>query len=182
MQIEHERHAQDDRRSRRQFLLGATTIFGVAGLGLAAWPMVESLQPAADTPGTVDVDLTGIARGTRVSITWRRWPVVVAHRTGWEVAAARRDEAKYRYDFTPDRERTIRPEWLVVVAFCQHYHGFNRGSPLGQRAGRGRWGGWRCQECKAEYDTSGRHRAGPAYGDLWVPPHEFVTDDLLRIG
>ena len=56
--------------------------------------------------------------------------------------------------------------------------------PLGQKIGdnKGEFGGWFCPCHGSHYDTSGRIRKGPAPLNLEVPPYEFVTDDIIKIG
>ena len=56
--------------------------------------------------------------------------------------------------------------------------------PLGQKIGdsKGEFGGWFCPCHVDHYDTSGRIRKGPAPLNLEIPPYEFVSDDIIRIG
>ena len=72
------------------------------------------------------------------------------------------------------------PEWLVVVGVCTHLGCI----PLGQASSdpTGDWQGWFCPCLGSHYDTSGRIRKGPAPRNLDVPPYEFVTDTLVKIG
>jgi ubiquinol-cytochrome c reductase iron-sulfur subunit len=55
---------------------------------------------------------------------------------------------------------------------------------LGQKVGdsKGEYGGWFCPCHGSHYDTSGRIRKGPAPLNLEIPPYEFVSDDIIRIG
>ena len=79
-----------------------------------------------------------------------------------------------------DESRVKNPKWLVVVGVCTHLGCV----PLGQKIGdsKGDFNGWFCPCHGSHYDTSGRIRKGPAPLNLEVPPYEFVSDDIIRIG
>ena len=55
---------------------------------------------------------------------------------------------------------------------------------IGSKVGdsKGEYGGWFCPCHGSHYDTSGRIRKGPAPLNLEIPPYEFVSDDIIRIG
>ncbi len=69
---------------------------------------------------------------------------------------------------------------LILVGVCTHLGCV----PLGQKATdpRGEWGGWFCPCHGSHYDTSGRIRKGPAPANLPVPPYEYISDTVIRIG
>jgi ubiquinol-cytochrome c reductase iron-sulfur subunit len=56
--------------------------------------------------------------------------------------------------------------------------------PLGQKPtdNKGEFGGWFCPCHGSQYDTSGRIRLGPAPTNLDVPPYEFISEAIIRIG
>ncbi|SEH40238.1 ubiquinol-cytochrome c reductase iron-sulfur subunit [Magnetospirillum fulvum] len=168
--------------NRRDFLVTTTTGLGVAGLAAATIPLVSSMNPAADTQavGTVEVDLSQVAVGQSVTVTWRGRPVFVRHRTPEEIAQAVQDDAVSLRDQQTDAVRVQRPDWLIVVGICTHLGCI----PLGQKPGepRGEFGGWFCPCHGSQYDTSGRARKGPAPTNLVVPPYAFLTDTQVRIG
>jgi hypothetical protein len=58
---------------RRDFLLIATCALGAVGAGLAAWPFVSSMNPAADVLAlsTTTVDLTPVQVGQAITVIWR---------------------------------------------------------------------------------------------------------------
>jgi ubiquinol-cytochrome c reductase iron-sulfur subunit len=68
----------------------------------------------------------------------------------------------------------------VVIGVCTHLGCI----PLGQKEGdpTGRWKGWFCVCHGSIYDTAGRVRRGPAPRNLDLPPYEFKTDTIIRIG
>ncbi|MFD2234940.1 ubiquinol-cytochrome c reductase iron-sulfur subunit [Phaeospirillum tilakii] len=168
--------------NRRDFLTTTTAGLGAAGLAAAAVPLIGSMNPAADTQavGTVDVDLSKIAVGGALTVTWRGRPVFIRHRTEEEIARARADDAVSLRDQQTDSARVQRPEWLVVIGICTHLGCI----PLGQKAGepRGEFGGWFCPCHGSQYDTSGRARKGPAPRNLDVPPYHFLDDGTIRLG
>ncbi len=171
-----------DEQSRRDFLLVTTATVGTVGTALAVWPLIDSLNPAADTLAlaTTEVDLTPIEEGQSITVVWQGKPVFVRHRTGAEIDQAKKDDAEVLPDPEKDADRTVRPKWLVMVGVCTHLGCI----PLGQKEGepKGEYGGWFCPCHGSHYDTSGRIRKGPAPTNLPVPKHEFLTDTTIKIG
>ncbi len=168
--------------SRRSFLQVFTATFGVFGGALAAWPLINSLNPAQDTLAlsTVEVDISDISVGGSKTVMWRGKPVFIRHRTADEIAAAKAVDVKSLTDKQTDEDRVKRPEWLVAVGVCTHLGCI----PQGQKPmeNRGEYGGWFCSCHGSEYDTSGRIRKGPAPKNLAVPDYEFVNDTTIKIG
>jgi len=168
--------------TRRDFLYlltGATAAVGAAAL---CWPLVDSMNPSADVLalGSVDVDLSGIEQGMRITAKWRGKPIFIDHRPPAEIEAAREVDVDSLRDPQTDEARTLKPEWLVVIGICTHLGCV----PLGQGQGdtRGEYGGWFCPCHGSVYDTSGRIRQGPAPLNLVVPPYQFTSDDVIQIG
>lgn len=171
-----------DGESRRDFLLLATATAATVGAGLAGWPLIDSMNPAADVRAlsSVELDLAPIEVGQRVTVVWRGQPVFVCRRTPAEIARAKADDTAELIDPALDADRVQREEWLVVVGVCTHLGCI----PLGQNSNRprGRYGGWFCPCHGSVYDTSGRVRRGPAPKNLYLPDYAFVEDALVRIG
>ena len=172
----------DGGETRRDFLIVATTtVAGVGGL-VSLWPLLDSLNPAADTLAlaSTEVDLSAIEEGQSITVTWRGKPVFVRHRTAGEIAAARAVAPTELPDPQADEARTQDPKWLIVVGVCTHLGCI----PLGQRIGepRGEWGGWFCPCHGSHYDTSARIRKGPAPANLEVPEYRFLDEATVRIG
>lgn len=169
--------------NRRDFLYIATGTAAVVGTAATLWPFIDSMRPSADVGAiaTIDVDLTSIEPGQRVTVKWRGKPVFIVHRTEALIAQARADDANPNLiDPAPDSGRVERPEWLVLVGVCTHLGCI----PLGQHDGdpRGPFGGWFCPCHGSIYDSSGRVRKGPAPRNLEVPPYAFLDDIRIRIG
>lgn len=175
--------APPEDRGRRDFLYLATGTAAAVGTGLALWPFVDSLRPGADVTAlsTVELDLTPMEPGERLTAVWLGRPVFVVRRTQAQIAGARADDDNSELiDPATDAERVQRPEWLVVIGVCTHLGCI----PLGQKDGDplGRHGGWFCPCHGSVYDLAGRVRRGPAPRNLDLPPYGFSGEARLRIG
>ena len=172
----------DEGETRRDFLLIATGVVGVVGAGLAVWPLVDSMNPAADTLAlaSTGVNLAPVQVGQRITVVWRGKPVFIDHRPEQDIKAAEDVDLSKLVDPEPDSARVQKPEWLVIVGVCTHLGCI----PLGQKTGetRGPFGGWFCPCHGSAYDTSGRIRQGPAPKNLVVPPYQFTADTTIKIG
>lgn len=168
--------------SKRDFLYLSTAALAVIGTGYAIWPVINSMNPAADTLAlaTIDVDISAVEVGQAITVTWRGKPVFIRHRTEAEIAEARADDSANLPDPQTDEERTIVPQWLVMVGICTHLGCV----PLGQQEGdeRGDYAGWFCPCHGSHYDTAGRIRRGPAPLNLEVPEYVFLDDTNIRLG
>ncbi len=167
---------------RRDFIhiLGGVAV--AAGGASAIWPLIDSLNPSADVraKSSVELDLSSIEPGQRITVKWRGKPVFVSRRTPREIESAREDDNANLKDPQTDEERTVNPEWLIVVGICTHLGCV----PLGQspQSARGDWHGWFCPCHGSHYDTSGRIRKGPAPLNLEIPEYEFLEPLKLKIG
>ena len=179
-QIHH--HLPDADGGRRDFLLIATGAVATFGAAAALWPIIDSLNPAADVLGisSSEIDLGPIEIGQRVTITWRGKPVFIDHRTPEQMNRAIADDVVDLPDFELDSDRVQNPEWLIVIGICTHLGCI----PLGQRISeqKGDFGGWFCPCHGSHYDTSGRVRKGPAQKNLVVPNYQFLDDGRVRVG
>lgn len=168
--------------TRREFLYLTTAAVGAVGLGIAVWPFINSMNPAADTLAlaTVDVDLSGLEVGQAVTISWQGKPVFIRYRTPEEIAEAQNVDPSQLPDPVADSERVQDPNYLVVVGICTHLGCI----PLGQKTTdpRGDYGGYFCPCHGSHYDTSGRIRQGPAPANLLVPDYAFVEEQQITIG
>lgn len=167
---------------KRDFLFVATGAMATVGAASAIWPFVDSMTPSADVIGSskIEVSLTPIEPGQRVTLKWRGQPVFIDRRTPERIAAARDVDVSNLRDPEADSDRAKNAEWLVVVGICTHLGCV----PLGQRDGDavGEWGGWFCPCHGSHYDTSGRIRKGPAPKNLIVPPYQITGADVIQIG
>ncbi|NQV84040.1 MAG: ubiquinol-cytochrome c reductase iron-sulfur subunit [Rhodospirillales bacterium] len=174
--------ATTDEKTRRDFLLLSTATVGAVGMGLAVWPLVDAMNPAADTLAlsTTDVDLAPIAEGQSITVVWQGKPVFVRHRTAAEIKAAEAVGLDDMIDPQADKDRVQKSQWLIMVGVCTHLGCI----PLGQKSSepKGEYGGWFCPCHGSHYDTSGRIRKGPAPKNLVVPMYKYLTDTTVKIG
>ena len=171
-----------EQKSRRDFIVVATYAMGAVGAGAFAWPLIDQMNPAADTLAlaSIEVDVSKIAEGQSITLKWRGKPVFIRHRTEAEINEALRDDELDMRDPQIDSDRVQKPEYLVVLGVCTHLGCV----PLGQKVGevRGEYDGWFCPCHGSHYDSSGRIRKGPAPTNLEIPPYSFLSDDVIKIG
>ena len=176
--------AHGDGETRRDFLMLATGAFVVGGGALAAWPLIDQMNPAADTlaASTTEVDLEPIEVGQSITVTWRGKPVFIRRRTEAEIKDAAAVNIDDLRDPEPDSARVKegKAEWLILVGVCTHFGCIPKGQRVGEK--RGEWNGWFCPCHGSHYDTSGRIRKGPAPTNLPVPTYTFLSDTVIRIG
>jgi ubiquinol-cytochrome c reductase iron-sulfur subunit len=168
--------------TRRDFLYVATGTMAVVGAAAFAWPFIDSMNPSASVRSlaSVEVPVSAIAHGQRVTVVWRGRPVFIDRRTQSQIEAAIADDDADLIDPQRDSDRVQDPEWLIVVGVCTHLGCV----PLGQREGdpKGDWGGWFCPCHGSQYDTSGRVRRGPAPRNLDVPPYNLFENEMVIVG
>jgi ubiquinol-cytochrome c reductase iron-sulfur subunit len=171
-----------DDEDRRDFLVIATSTVGALGAGMAVWPLIDQMNPAADTLAlsTTEVDLSPIEAGQSITVVWQGKPVFIRRRTAAEIKEAQSVKMADLLDPEEDKARVKKPEWLVMVGVCTHLGCI----PKGQKGTepKGEFGGWFCPCHGSHYDTSGRIRKGPAPKNLPVPPYQFITDKTVKIG
>lgn len=168
-----------DAKSRRDFLTVTASAMGVVGAATAIWPLVDSMNPAADVLAlsSTEQDISNIKPGQIMTIMWRGKPVFIRRRTKEEIKEAEDVNMADLKDPEPDSARVKKgkEEWLVVVGVCTHLGCVPTGDA-------GEYNGWFCPCHGSVYDTSGRIRKGPAPSNLVVPPYQFVSDTVIKIG
>ncbi len=170
--------------SRRDFLTLTACAVGVVGVGCAALPFINSMNPAADVLAlaSVDVDIKGLQAGQSKTIVWRGKPIFIRHRTEDEIKIANETSLKTLPDPQTDQERFSKdPKWLVVIGVCTHLGCIpNERKDMGPDHNQG---GWLCACHGSKYDGSGRIVSGPAPRNLDIPPYQFINDgSAIRIG
>lgn len=191
---------EDGEPTRRDFIHIFSAATAAAGAGAVLWPLVSQMNPDASVLAlsTKEVDLSAVPVGQAIKIMWQGKPVFIRHRTAEEIREAEntplsalKDPVARTSNISGSTDATdaalvtasdgvVRPEWLILVGVCTHLGCI----PLGTTAGenRGEYNGWFCPCHGSHYDTSGRIRKGPAPKNLAVPPYEFTSDTLIKIG
>jgi len=174
---------------------------GAVGAGFLAVPFVRSFEPserarAAGAP--VEVDISGIKPGEKLTVEWRGKPVWIVRRTPEQLAELPKldnelaDPMSQRTAFAATPEfarndwRSLKKEYLVVVGICSHL-GCSPGdkfTPGPQPSLPSDWqGGFLCPCHGSTFDMSGRvFKDKPAPDNLEVPPYMYLSDSRLLIG
>ena len=183
-------HADDTAGTRRDFLYYATAGTGAVVTGAAVWPLVNQMNPSADTRAlaSIQVDVSAVEAGSQLTVKWRGKPVFIRRRTPEEIDAGRKvvltdlvdtkgENANKPESDALDANRTLDEagEWLVMMGVCTHLGCV----PLGNA---GDFGGWFCPCHGSHYDTAGRIRKGPAPRNLPVPIASFVDATTIKLG
>jgi len=184
-------HADNDAGTRRDFLYYATAGAGAVATGAAVWPLVNQMNPSADTRAlaSIFVDVSGVEVGTQLTVKWRGKPVFIRRRSPDEIEAARAVKLEELTDASAenankpgadasDANRALDEagEWLVMIGVCTHLGCV----PIGNASGD--FGGWFCPCHGSHYDTAGRIRKGPAPRNLDVPVAAFEGATTIKLG
>ncbi len=165
--------------SRRDFLYIATGAVAAVGAASAVWPFIDQMNPDASALAlaSTEVDVSAVAPGQIITVKWRGKPVFIRNRTPEEMKALAAMDVKGLKDPQSDADRVKKghENLLVVVGVCTHLGCV----PLGNA---GDHHGWFCPCHGSHYDASGRIHAGPAPLNLPVPPYEFISDKVVKIG
>ncbi len=184
--------------SRRDFLFVAAGAMTAVGTIATAWPFINNLNPAADTIAAgapIDVNISRVQPGQQIIVRWRSHPIFVVNRTPEALKklqqasendrlADPRSSINQQPDYARNWHRSLKPEYLVVVGICTHLGCIPelRAAP-GGNLGSDWPGGYFCPCHGSRYDLSARVFKGvPAPYNLPVPPHRFVSAQVLRIG
>jgi len=181
--------AGDATPTRRDFIHIATGAATIVGVGFVAWPMIDQMNPSADTMSlaTIEMDISNIEEGAQIIAKWRGKPVFVRHRTPAEITEANAVNLDELKDKQTDNERLVpgpdgqlKPQYLVTVGVCTHLGCVPLFDPNDDRGGE--YKGWFCPCHGSHYDNSGRIRKGPAPTNLEIPPYWYVSDTVVEIG
>jgi ubiquinol-cytochrome c reductase iron-sulfur subunit len=184
---------------RRNFLIGATTVVGSAGVVGVAVPFVGSWNPSAKALAAgapVKVDISKLSAGEILGPipSWRDKPVFVIKRSDsmLEVLNTLNDrladpesQREQQPSYAQNETRSIRPEVLVLVGLCTHLSCSPKFRPAIQpEVYDEEWiGGFFCPCHGSKFDLAGRVYTGvPAPSNLEVPPHFYESDSVIVIG
>ena len=185
--------------SKRTWLIASTCAGAVGGAAVAV-PFVSTFQPserAKAAGAAVEVDISSLKPGEKMTVEWRGKPVWIVRRTPEQIASLNKTEEQV-VDPASDRKaypipayaknqgRSIKPEIFVAVGICTHLgcspsDKFQTGAQPSLPAD---WlGGFLCPCHGSTFDLAGRvFKNKPAPDNLEVPPHMYLSDTKLLIG
>ncbi|HRF10531.1 MAG TPA: ubiquinol-cytochrome c reductase iron-sulfur subunit [Candidatus Accumulibacter phosphatis] len=181
----------------RRFWLAATAVAGGAGLIATVVPFVASLAPserARAIGAPVGVDLQGMEEGKLRTVEWRGQPVFVLRRSADmleslqkhdELLADPQSKQSDQPSYAENVDRSIRPEYIVMVGLCTHLGCIPTFRPTPGVADIGAsWpGGFYCPCHGSKFDLAGRvFKDVPAPTNLVIPSYHFASDTSLLIG
>jgi ubiquinol-cytochrome c reductase iron-sulfur subunit len=181
------------------FLTGATSVVGAVGVGFVATPFLATWMPSARAKAAgapVDVDVSKLEEGQMMRALWRKKPIWVFKRNKEEIANLAKLDSRLvdpessnkaqQPEYANNNTRSIKPEIAVIIGICTHLGCSPTYRPEVGAADLGgdSWlGGFYCPCHGSRFDLSGRvFQNVPAPTNLVIPPHHYVSDDLLRIG
>jgi len=186
-------------QGKRTWLI-ATGCAGAVGGVATAVPFVSTFAPserAKAAGAAVEVDISAVKPGEKLTVEWRGKPVWIVRRTPEQLAALAKNDpqladpnsARNAYptpEYAKNPARSIKPEYLVVVGICSHLgcspsDKFQMGA---QPSLPDDWtGGFLCPCHGSTFDLAGRvFKNKPAPDNLEVPPHMYLSDTKLLIG
>lgn len=169
---------------RRDFInIAAISVAGVGGIATLV-PLIAQMSASADVlaESSTEVDISAIAPGQAIKAMFRKQPVFVRNLTPAEMAAAEAVNPSTLRDpqTLEDRTKKGKTNWLITMGVCTHLGCVPLGAGTGEV--KGEFGGYFCPCHGSVYDTAARIRKGPAPKNLEVPPYEFSSDTVVKIG
>lgn len=186
-------------KGRRNFLIGATSVVGAAGVVGVAVPFIGSWNPsakavAAGAPIKIDIGKLNPGEMLGPIRAWRDKPIFVVKRTQEMLdnlaskvdrLADPKSEEEQQPTYAQNENRSIKPEILVLVGICTHLGCSPKFRPeVVPQDFDSEWlGGFYCPCHGSKFDLAGRVYSGvPAPTNLEVPPYFYETDDVIVIG
>jgi ubiquinol-cytochrome c reductase iron-sulfur subunit len=187
--------------SGRRTWIAITCGAGAVGGAAVAVPFISSFAPserakAAGAP--VQVDISALRPGEKVTVEWRGKPVWVVRRTEEQLASltkteplvadpfSKRNPAELTPEYARNVPRSIKPEVFVCVGICSHLgcSPVDKFAPGAQPSLPDDWqGGFLCPCHGSTFDMAGRvFKNKPAPDNLEVPRHMYLSDTMLLIG
>lgn len=172
-----DRVAEPDRRAFTYLMLSSVQFVYASAARLLVVKLVASMAPSAEVLALAfgEFDLSSLEVGKTILVDWRGKPIYIRRRSAAEIEREAQVPLAHLRDQESDVDRTIKPEFLVVVGICPHLGCV----PL---PNAGDFGGFFCPCHGSHYDVSGRIRMGPAPLNLEVPPYKFISDTTILIG
>jgi len=183
--------------SKRTWLIASGCAGAVGGVATAV-PFVSSFQPsekAKAAGAAVEVDISALKPGEKVTVEWRGKPVWIINRTKdmldtlpklADSVSDPNSEKEQQPEYAKNATRSIKPEILVAVGICPHL-GCSPSDKFAtgpQPSLPNDWhGGFLCPCHGSTFDMAGRvFKNKPSPDNLPVPPHMYLSDTRLLIG
>lgn len=184
---------------RRTWLITSAAMGG-AGAAAVAVPFVSTFSPserAKAAGASVEIDISKLAPGEKLTTEWRGKPVWILRRTPEMLATLEKDEAdladpnsdRTAYptpEYAKNRHRSIKPEIFVAIGICSHLgcSPSDKLVPGAQPSLPDDWpGGFLCPCHGSTFDVAGRvYKNKPAPDNLEIPPHMYVSDSVILVG
>jgi ubiquinol-cytochrome c reductase iron-sulfur subunit len=185
--------------SKRNWLI-ATGCTGAVGAGFVAVPFVSTFQPsekAKAAGAAVEVDISSLKPGEKLTVEWRGKPVWIMRRTPEQVESLNKTEGQLADplslrkayptpEYAKNQHRSIKPEVFVGVGICSHLGC----SPVDKLQSGAQpslpddWqGGFLCPCHGSTFDLAGRvFKNKPAPDNLEVPPHMYLSETKILVG
>lgn len=183
---------------KRRFLVASTSVVGAVGAGFVAVPFVASWMPserAKNAGAPVEVDISALEEGRLLVVEWQSKPVWIVKRSAKtlgdleSLSEVVRDPDSENIDqqaeYAQNIHRSRKPEILVLVGICTHLGCSPTFRPELAPVDLGSdWlGGFFCPCHSSKFDMAGRVYQGvPAPTNLSVPPHYYVSENVILIG
>ncbi len=187
-------------KDKRNWIV-TTAVLGGAGVAAAAVPFVSTFSPserAKAAGAAVEVDISAVKPGEKITVEWRGKPVWIIKRTPEQLAElpkldglladpqSKRKQDELTPAYARNEGRSIKPEVFVAVGICTHL-GCSPSDKLQPGAVGGMqadWaGGFLCPCHGSTFDMAGRvYKNKPAPDNLEVPPHMYLSETRLLIG
>ncbi len=182
-------------KTRRKFLTGVTSGVGAVGAVLATVPFVASMTPTAKARAAgapVQVDISSLEAGKLLKFEWRGKPIWIIKRTGEMLQSLSKltaqladpnSEKPQQPAYAQNEARSINPDVVVLVGLCTHL-GCSPLEKLAPGSLDSQWeGGFFCPCHGSKFDLAGRvYKGVPAPTNLEVPPHRFLSENIVEIG
>ena len=169
---------------RRDFINIAAVSFAGVGAIAVLVPLISQMSASSDVlaESSTEIDISAIASGMAIKTLFRKQPVFVRNLTPAEIAAADAVNPSTLRDPQTLQQRTKvgKSNWMITMGVCTHLGCVPLGAGTGEV--KGEFGGYFCPCHGSIYDTAARIRKGPAPKNLEVPPYEFASDTVVKIG
>ena len=186
--------------SKRTWIITSACAGAVGGVATAV-PFVSTFQPserAKAAGAAVEVDISALKPGEKVTVEWRGKPVWIIKRTPEQLAElpkldgqladpkSERKPSELTPEYARNEARSIKPEIFVGVGICSHLgcSPSDKFQPGAQPSLPDDWkGGFLCPCHGSTFDMAGRvFKNKPSPDNLEIPPHVYLSDTRLLIG